>query len=48
MSEVKSETTTTAWQADELHALADLLADLTPGALTVDHLDQLEALERRG
>jgi hypothetical protein len=30
----------------ELHALADLLADLTPGAMPVDHLDQLEALER--
>ena len=30
----------------ELHALADLLANLTPGALPVDHLDQLEALER--
>ena len=38
--------TITAWRAGELHALADLLADLTPGALTVDHLDQLEALER--
>ncbi len=37
---------TTAWQAGELHALADLLADLTPAALTADHLDQLEALER--
>ena len=30
----------------EIHALADLLADLIPGALPVDHLDQLEALER--
>ncbi|NPC43207.1 HNH endonuclease signature motif containing protein [Nocardioides sp. zg-1230] len=34
------------WQAADLHALADLLADLTPGATPVDHLDQLEALER--
>jgi hypothetical protein len=37
---------TTAWQAADLHALADLLADLTPASLTADHLDQLEALER--
>lgn len=36
----------TTCQTGELHALADLLADLTPGALPVDHLDQLEALER--
>ena len=43
---MEPQTTITAWQAGELHALADLLADLTPGALTVDHLDQLEALER--
>ena len=43
---MESPETTTAWQAGELHALADLLADLAPGALTVDHLDQLEALER--
>ena len=47
-----SQETTTAWQAGELHALADLLANLTPGALAadhldhLDHLDQLEALER--
>ena len=34
------ETTITAWQAGELHALADLLADLTPGALAAGHLDQ--------
>ena len=34
------------WQAEDLHALAELLADLTPGATPVDHLDQLEALER--
>ena len=40
------ETITTAWQAGELHALADLLADLTPAALAADHLDQLAALER--
>jgi len=37
---------TTAWQAPELHALADLLAGLAPGGSAVDHLDQLEALER--
>jgi hypothetical protein len=37
---------TTRLSAGELHALADLLADLTPAALTADHLDQLEALER--
>jgi len=36
----------TTWQASDLHALADLLADLAPGVLTADHLDQLEALER--
>ncbi|GAB3039068.1 HNH endonuclease [Nocardioides flavus (ex Wang et al. 2016)] len=34
------------WQASDLHALADLLADLTPGTLGPDLLDQLEALER--
>ena len=34
------------WQAADLHALADLLADLTPAALGPDLLDQLEALER--
>lgn len=34
------------WQVDDLHALADLLADLTPAALGPDLLDQLEALER--
>ena len=43
---MESQGTTTAWQAGELHALADLLADLTPAALAADHLDQLEALER--
>ncbi len=43
---MEAATPTTAWQAGELHALADLLADLTPAALTADHLDQLEALER--
>ncbi|MEO6350706.1 MAG: hypothetical protein ABIP53_08640, partial [Candidatus Limnocylindrales bacterium] len=37
---------TTAWQAPELHALADLLAGLAPGGSAVDHLDQIEALER--
>lgn len=36
----------TGWQAADLHALADLLADLAPAALPVDHLDQLEALQR--
>ena len=34
------------WQADDLHAVADLLADLTPAALPSEHLDQLEALQR--
>lgn len=34
------------WLAEDLHALADLLADLSPGSTPVDHLDQLEALER--
>ena len=34
------------WQADDLHALADLLAGLTPMGLPSDHLDQLEALQR--
>ena len=34
------------WQADDLHALADLLADVTPATLGADLLDQLEALER--
>lgn len=34
------------WQASDLHSLADLLADLTPGDLPADHLDLLEALER--
>ena len=43
---MESHKTTTAWQAGELHALADLLADLAPAALAADHLDQLEALER--
>ena len=36
----------TVWQAADLHALADLLADLEPAGLPVDLLDQLEALER--
>jgi hypothetical protein len=35
-----------SWQAADLHALADLLADVHPGALPTDLLDQLEALER--
>ena len=43
---MESQETTSVWQAGELHALADLLADLAPGALAADHLDQLEALER--
>lgn len=34
------------WPAEDLHALADLLADLTPATLGPDLLDQLEALER--
>lgn len=34
------------WQADDLHALADLLADLAPATLGPDLLDQLEGLER--
>lgn len=38
--------TGTSWHAGDLHALADLLADLAPADLTTDHLDQLEALER--
>lgn len=41
-----SQTDTTAWQAGELHAVAQLLADLTPSAPTADLLDQLEGLER--
>ena len=49
-----AETASTALQTGELHALADLLADLTPsrqpdsqaGSDPVDLLDQLEALER--
>ena len=44
--QMESQETTTTVQAGELHALADLLADLTPAALAADHLDQLEALER--
>ena len=36
----------TTWPAAELHALADLLADLGPAVLPSEHLDQLEALER--
>lgn len=40
------ETVDTTCQTGELHALADLLADVVPGALPIDHLDQLEALER--
>ncbi len=37
---------TTAWQAVELHGLADLLASLDPASLPSDLLDQVEALER--
>ena len=35
-----------SWQAADLHALADLLAEVHPGALPTELLDQLEALER--
>ena len=42
-----SQETTTAWRAGELHALADLLANLTPGALAADHLDHLDQLGPR-
>ncbi|RYC13195.1 HNH endonuclease [Nocardioides zhouii] len=38
--------TASTWQADDLHALADLLSGLTPTGLPSDHLDQLEALQR--
>lgn len=41
-----AQTDTTAWQPGELHALAQLLAYLTPDALPADLLAQLEALER--
>jgi len=34
------------WQAGDLHALADLLADLVPSNDPTELLDQLEALER--
>lgn len=34
------------WQASDLHALADLLADLTASGAAVELLDGLEALER--
>jgi hypothetical protein len=43
---MEREETGTTWLAADLHALADLLADLAPADLTADHLDQLEALER--
>ncbi|MCY7400933.1 MAG: hypothetical protein LH477_08250, partial [Nocardioides sp.] len=46
MEQMVQQESTTAWQAPELHALADLLAGLAPGALAADHLDQLDALER--
>jgi hypothetical protein len=36
----------TICQPAELHALADLLASLTPADLPSEHLDQLEALQR--
>lgn len=39
-------TTESAWSADELHALADVLAQVDPAALPADLLDQLDALER--
>ncbi|GAA1451440.1 DUF222 domain-containing protein [Mycobacterium cookii] len=35
-----------AWQASDLHDLADLLAGLVPSGLPADLLDQLEALQR--
>ena len=34
------------WQAEDLHALADLLGELTASGAPVDLLDRLEALER--
>ena len=40
------EATGVGWPAADLHALADLLADLTPADLPAEHLDQLEALHR--
>ena len=40
------EVTTVEWQAHDLHALADLIADLSPVADPSHLLDQLEALER--
>jgi hypothetical protein len=47
--EVEGEATIVEWQARDLHALADVLADLTSVVDTTDTpdlLDQLEALER--
>ncbi|NPC43856.1 HNH endonuclease [Nocardioides sp. zg-1230] len=44
--EMAAQTDGQVWQAEDLHALADLLADLPPGATPVDQLDQLEALQR--
>ena len=41
-----AEVTGTTWLVADLHALADLLADLSPADLTTDQLDQIEALER--
>ena len=35
-----------AWQASDLHDLADLIAGLVPSGFPADLLDQLEALER--
>ena len=50
VEQMDAETAATALQTGELHALADLLADLTPsrqpGSDSVDLLDRLEALER--
>lgn len=36
----------TAWPAEDLHCLADALADIGPADLPADLLDQLDALER--
>jgi hypothetical protein len=44
--QMEPQTDTTAWRAGDIHAVAELLAELTPAALGADQLDQLEALER--
>ncbi len=43
---MEQQPTSSTWPAAELHALADLLAGLTPAELPSEHLDQLEALQR--